>query len=56
MDVAQGVDMRKDTVFCIASMTKPLTSVAVMMLVERLQPVASTEYSKPYPLGTGEDV
>jgi methyl acetate hydrolase len=34
MNVAQGVDMRKDAIFRIASMTKPLTSVAVMMLVE----------------------
>ena len=32
--VAQGVEMRKDAVFRIASMTKPVTSVAVMMLVE----------------------
>ena len=34
MNMAQGVDMRKDAIFRIASMTKPLTSVAVMMLVE----------------------
>ncbi|MBP1619580.1 MAG: estB 4 [Acidobacteria bacterium] len=34
MNVAQGVDMRKDAIFRIASMTKPITSVAVMMLVE----------------------
>lgn len=34
MDVAQGVDMRKDAIFRIASMTKPVASVAVMMLVE----------------------
>jgi CubicO group peptidase (beta-lactamase class C family) len=34
MDVARGVDMRKDAIFRIASMTKPITSVAVMMLVE----------------------
>jgi methyl acetate hydrolase len=33
-DVAQGVEMRPDTLFRIASMTKPITSVAVMMLIE----------------------
>lgn len=34
MNVAQGIDMRKDAIFRIASMTKAITSVAVMMLVE----------------------
>ena len=34
LNVAQGVDMRKDAIFRIASMTKPVTSAAVMMLVE----------------------
>jgi methyl acetate hydrolase len=34
-DVAQNVPMSKDTVFRIASMTKPITSVAVMMLYEQ---------------------
>ncbi|MBI1761043.1 MAG: beta-lactamase family protein [Acidobacteria bacterium] len=34
-DVAQNVPLSKDTVFRIASMTKPVTSVAVMMLVEQ---------------------
>jgi CubicO group peptidase (beta-lactamase class C family) len=33
-DAAGGVPMAKDTVFRIASMTKPITSVAVMMLRE----------------------
>jgi CubicO group peptidase (beta-lactamase class C family) len=33
-DVAKGVEMRKDSIFRIASMTKPMTSTAVMMLVE----------------------
>jgi CubicO group peptidase (beta-lactamase class C family) len=33
-DVARGVEMRPDTLFRIASMTKPITSVAVMMLIE----------------------
>ena len=34
MDVADGQEMRRDTVFRIASMTKPITSVALMMLWE----------------------
>lgn len=34
MDVAGGEAMRRDTVFRIASMTKPITSVALMMLWE----------------------
>jgi methyl acetate hydrolase len=34
MNVAQGVEMQKDAIFRIASMTKPLTSAALMMLVE----------------------
>ena len=34
MDVMNGVEMQKDTIFGIASMTKPITSVAVMMLYE----------------------
>jgi len=33
-DVAQGVEMTTDTIFRIASMTKPVTSVAVQMLIE----------------------
>ena len=34
MDTAHGVDMQKDAIFRIASMTKALTSTAVMMFVE----------------------
>lgn len=34
LDVARGVDMPADALFRIASMTKPVTSVAAMMLVE----------------------
>jgi CubicO group peptidase (beta-lactamase class C family) len=33
-DVARGLPMERDTLFRIASMTKPVTSVAAMMLVE----------------------
>ncbi|MEQ8486187.1 MAG: serine hydrolase domain-containing protein [Pseudomonadales bacterium] len=35
MDAEAGVPMREDTIFRIASMTKPITSVALMMLWER---------------------
>jgi methyl acetate hydrolase len=34
-DVGKNIPMAKDTVFRIASMTKPVTSVAVMMLMEQ---------------------
>jgi CubicO group peptidase (beta-lactamase class C family) len=34
MDVARGKSMREDAIFRIYSMTKPITSVALMMLVE----------------------
>jgi methyl acetate hydrolase len=34
MNAAQDVEMRNDAIFRIASMTKPLTSAALMMLVE----------------------
>lgn len=34
-DLANHVGMRRDTIFRIASMTKPLTSVAIMLLHER---------------------
>ncbi|MHB2166316.1 serine hydrolase domain-containing protein [Alsobacter sp. R-9] len=34
-DVGRGVPLREDAIFRIYSMTKPLTSVAVMMLYER---------------------
>ncbi|MFX3657812.1 MAG: serine hydrolase domain-containing protein [bacterium] len=35
MDAEAGVPMREDAIFRIASMTKPITSVALMMLWER---------------------
>lgn len=34
-DLATGLPVERDTIFRIASMTKPVTSVAVMMLVEQ---------------------
>jgi methyl acetate hydrolase len=33
-DVARGVELKPDAIFRIASMTKPVTSVAIMMLVD----------------------
>jgi CubicO group peptidase (beta-lactamase class C family) len=33
-DVGRNVPMARDTIFSIASMTKPITSIAVMMLIE----------------------
>src|ERR1700744_202005 len=33
-DIESGAPMQRDTLFRIASMTKPITSVAAMMLVE----------------------
>ncbi|MBL8769947.1 MAG: beta-lactamase family protein [Phenylobacterium sp.] len=33
-DIARGLPMERDTIFRIASMTKPVTSVAIMQLVE----------------------
>jgi methyl acetate hydrolase len=35
LDVARGVPLRTDAIFNIASMTKPVTSVAIMMLLEQ---------------------
>jgi CubicO group peptidase (beta-lactamase class C family) len=34
-DRAQGVAMRRDSIFCIASMTKPLISAATLLLMEQ---------------------
>jgi CubicO group peptidase (beta-lactamase class C family) len=33
-DVGRGVPMAPGSIFCVASMTKPITSVAAMMLVD----------------------
>ncbi len=46
MNVEQGLEMRKNTIFRIASMTKPITSVAVMMLVEEGKLGLDDEVSK----------
>ncbi len=49
MNVAEGVAMQKDAIFRIASMTKPMTSVAVMMLVEEGKLRLDDEISKYLP-------
>ena len=49
MNVAKGVDMQKDAIFNIASMTKAVTSVGVMMLVEEGRLGLDDEVSKYLP-------
>ena len=49
LNVAGGIDMPKDAIFRIASMTKPVTSVAVMMLVEEGKLKVDDEVSKYLP-------
>jgi methyl acetate hydrolase len=49
MNTAQGANMRKDAIFRIASMTKALTSTAVMMLVEEGKLGLDDEVSKYLP-------
>ena len=48
-NVARGVDMAKDAIFNIASMTKPVTSLAIMMLVEEKTLRLDDEASKYIP-------
>jgi len=56
MNVAQGVDMRKDAIFRIASMTKPITSTAVMMLVEGVRLGLDDEVARYLPALKGPRV
>ncbi len=49
MNVAHGLEMRKDAIFRIASMTKPITSVAAMMIVEEGKLQLDDEISKYLP-------
>ena len=48
-DVARGTPMAKDTIFRIYSMTKPLTSVAIMMLYEQGKLLLSDPVAKHVP-------
>jgi methyl acetate hydrolase len=49
MNVAKGIDMQKDTIFNIASMTKAVTSAGVMMLIDEGQLRLDDEVSKYLP-------
>ncbi len=49
MDIDSGRTMREDTIFRIASMTKPVTSVAVMMLYEEGEFLLTDPISKLIP-------
>ena len=55
-DPAAGTPMRTDSIFRIYSMTKPLVSVAVMMLVERGRLLISDPVSKWLPEYDGQPV
>src|SRR5262245_8492391 len=46
MNTAKGLDMQKDTIFNIASMTKAVTSVGTMMLIEEGKLGLDDEVSK----------
>jgi len=49
LDVARDVPLRTDAIFRIASMTKPVTSVAIMMLLEQGQLALDDPVSKYLP-------
>ena len=49
MDIESRTAMRKDSIFRIASMTKPITSVAVMMLMEEGKYLLTDPVSKFIP-------
>jgi methyl acetate hydrolase len=55
-DVANGVEMTTDSIFRIASMTKPVTSVAVQMLIEDGRIGLDDPVSKYLPEFAGKEV
>jgi len=55
-DVESRTPMKTDTIFRIASMTKPITSVAVMMLVEEGKLLIADPLSKYLPAFKGQRV
>jgi methyl acetate hydrolase len=55
-DVAKGAPMSRDTVFRIASMTKPVTSLAIMMLYEQGKLRLDDPASQYLPAYRGRDV
>ena len=56
MNVGAGVDMRKDAIFRIASMTKAITSAAVMMLAEEGKLRLDDDVAKYLPAFKGPQV
>lgn len=55
-DVGKNIPMAKDSIFRIASMTKPVTSVAIMMLVEQGKIRLDDPISKYLPEYKGREV
>ena len=55
-DPGTGIPMKTDSIFRIYSMTKPVVSVAVMMLVERGQLLLSDPVSRWLPEYTNQQV
>ncbi len=55
LDVAQDIAMPANAIFAIASMTKPVTSVAIGSIFVELQPAFEPSLAKPFPLGAGHD-
>ena len=55
-NVGQNIPMAKDSIFRIASMTKPITSVAIMMLVEQGKVRLADPVSKYLPEYKGREV
>src|SRR5262245_32847649 len=53
-DLAQGRAMEPDTIFRIASMTKPITTTALMMLVEQGKLNVDDPIAKYIPAFTGQ--
>lgn len=49
MNLAKGMDMQKDTIFNIASMTKAITSVGVMILIDEGKLTLDDDVSKYLP-------
>lgn len=56
MDIEAGKPMRTDTIFRLASMTKPVTAVAVLMLVEEGRIRLNDPVSKYLPSFAGQKV
>lgn len=55
-DIERGISLREDSIFRIYSMTKPITSLALMMLVEEGQVTLSDPVSAYIPAWAGLEV